>query len=44
MLLVALNRLGLIGALAARLARPFLVNENGADRVVTEAGDAILME
>ncbi len=44
MLLVALNRLGLISAIAARLARPFVVNENGTNRILTEAGDTIVME
>lgn len=44
MLLAALNRLGLVSAMAARWARGFLGNENGVDRIVTEAGDAILME
>lgn len=41
---VSLNRLGLVAALAARLARKFLASENGADRIVTESGDAIILE
>lgn len=43
MLLVSVMRLGLISAYAALLARAYLANENGSGRILTEAGDYIIL-